>query len=530
VIAESTTPFAEANIFAELKRYVRFSVEDEDTLRAVAPLITPRTQEIAEQFYLRLQGHADARRVFSGPEQVERLKRTLVVWMSECLTGPWDDGYFERRARIGRVHVRIELSQRYIFGAMNLIRLAFIARVDETDALSEATRQRARAAIHKILDIELAIMLDTHREAFVERVREAEHAQHIALERLLSLATARYDQIVERGEALVVTFDASGRIILFNARCEELTGRDRQTVAGLAFRDVLLSESDRESFDALFATVIGGGSVQYSADVALADGVHTIRWQFSTLPSETPLVCALGLDITESRQLAERARRAERLASLGAMAAGLAHEIRNPLNAAHLQLTLVQRRLTRGTGDVGEIIGATRIVASELERLATLVADFLQFARPKPLTRTSVDLVATVATVTELLRAQSDALGVELTVDAPEALVARVDDEYIKQVLHNVVRNGIEACGAGGHVHVALEVVDKLAILRIRDDGKGLPTEIERLFEPFFTTKPSGTGLGLSIVHRIVTEHGGTIDAATKDGWTTFTIKLPIDA
>lgn len=521
-------PYAEENIFAELKRYVRFNSDDEDALMAVAPLIAPHTPAIAEQFYARLGTHPDAKRVFSGPEQVERLKRTLVQWMQECLTGPWDSAYFERRARIGQVHVRIHLSQRYIFGAMNLVRLAFIDWIDHMD--DESLRNRARAAVHKILDIELAIMLETHREAYVERVREVEHEQQSALERLLSLATARYDQIVESGEALVVTLDEEGRIILFNARCESLTGRDRRDVAGVRFSEVFVPEAERASFDAKFAEVVGGGSAVYAADVAFADGKHTFRWQLSMLPNDTPLICALGLDITESRELAERARRAERLASLGAMAAGLAHEIRNPLNAAHLQLTLVQRRLAKSTSDVTDIEGATRIVASELERLATLVTDVLQFARPKPLTRTRVDLAETVGAVVQLLEAQCDAVGVELSAECPPTLVARVDDEYVKQVLHNLVRNAIEASGAGGQVRVTLSASAGFAVLRVRDNGKGLPPETSRLFEPFFTTKSSGTGLGLSIVHRIVTEHGGTIDARTADGWTTFEVRLPIDA
>src|SRR4051812_25094053 len=111
-------------MFDEMKRYVRFGTEDEAALRALAPHAKPHYPRIAEEFYALLGGHEEANRVFSGPEQVARLQSTLCDWMRLLLRGPWDHDYYERRARIGRVHVRIALPQRYMFGAMDLIRLS----------------------------------------------------------------------------------------------------------------------------------------------------------------------------------------------------------------------------------------------------------------------------------------------------------------------------------------------------------------------------------------------------------------------
>src|SRR5439155_21894526 len=126
----------------------------------------------------------------------------------------------------------------------------------------------------------------------------------------------------------------------------------------------------------------------FEGPVAPREGAtRRVRWNLTTLPGPTePLLCAIGIDVTEEHELALRSRRAERLAALGTMAAGLAHEIRNPLNAAHLQLKVVQRRLARPAGaDVDGARSAAELVSSEMKRLAMLVQEFLQFARPQPL-------------------------------------------------------------------------------------------------------------------------------------------------
>src|SRR5437763_5349648 len=101
-----------------MKRYVSFGAEDEAVLRALAPHAAPHFRRIADEFYQRLEQHDEARGVFSGAEQVERLKQTLCVWMRVLLEGPWEDSYHELRARIGRMHVKVSLPQRYMFGAM----------------------------------------------------------------------------------------------------------------------------------------------------------------------------------------------------------------------------------------------------------------------------------------------------------------------------------------------------------------------------------------------------------------------------
>ena len=152
-------------VFEELKRYVRFSEVDEQALRALHGAAAPHFEQIASVFYERILTHEEARKVLVGGEsRVGQLKVTLVAWMDTLLTGPWDEAYWQHRYAIGRVHVRIGLPQHYMFGAMNILRaeLARIAWARFHPAPDEL--ERVRTALGKIVDLELAVMLNTYRD------------------------------------------------------------------------------------------------------------------------------------------------------------------------------------------------------------------------------------------------------------------------------------------------------------------------------------------------------------------------------
>jgi len=163
------------SLFEELKRYVDFGPGDEAALRALHAHAAPRFGAIADAFYRRILEHQEARVALEGGEaQVGRLKITLVGWMDKLLTGPWDEEYYQLRSRIGRMHVRIELPQHYMFGAMNLLRRELNQVVDDA-WLSDPPRLRAaRMALGRILDLELAIMLHTYREDLLAQQARAE--------------------------------------------------------------------------------------------------------------------------------------------------------------------------------------------------------------------------------------------------------------------------------------------------------------------------------------------------------------------
>jgi PAS domain S-box-containing protein len=512
--------------FAEMKRYVAFGPEDEAALRGFHPHATPHFRGIAEEFYERLSAHPEAVAVFSGPEQLERLKSTLCVWMDLLLTGPWDEDYYEKRARIGRMHVKISLPQRYMFGAMDAIRISFGKVVHAT--LPPEQRMSVLLALHKIIDVELAIMLETYRESFVDKVQQLERLEKTLLERRLAISEARYAQIVETAGALVVTFGASGTIQFANRQARELGG-DHTPGDDWFERFVSADRGNAVRRDCARLLRDGTPLPAFETSVATRAGDRRVRWHVTLLPgSDAPSLLAIGIDITEEHALSVRTRRAERLASLGTMAAGLAHEIRNPLNAAHLQLTLLKRRLAKVGDAAAGATEAAELAAGEMKRLATLVEEFLQFARPQPLRIGVANLRSTAETVVTLLAPVAEAAGVELVLEPGPSVALEIDEEKIKQVLHNLVRNAIEAARDAGTVHVRIGDAPDEAVLEVEDSGPGIQPPDAPIFEPFYTSKSEGTGLGLAIVLRIATDHGGRIDVESRPGKTRFILRLPL--
>ncbi len=235
----------------------------------------------------------------------------------------------------------------------------------------------------------------------------------------------------------------------------------------------------------------------------------------------------------EKRELSRRAQTAEKLAAVGTMTAGLSHEIRNPLNAAALQLTVLERRIQKLARDQqAKLLEPLHLVRDEIRRLDHILEDFLQFARPRDFQPRAVEVATVLTKVLDLLEGEADRRHVRLVRDLGEVPPVRGDEERLRQVVMNLALNALDAAGDGGTVRVAcrVEPADAREVtLQVDDSGPGVKTEVrDRIFEPFFTTKAQGSGLGLSIVHAIVTQHGGSIaiDDAP-DGGARFTLQLP---
>ncbi len=241
----------------------------------------------------------------------------------------------------------------------------------------------------------------------------------------------------------------------------------------------------------------------------------------------------------EKRELSRRAQMVEKLAAVGTMTAGLSHEIRNPLNAAALQLSVLERRIQKLQRDVQPpLLEPLTLVRDEIRRLDHILEDFLQFARPREFAAQPVDVAPLVNRVLDLLGAQAERRDVRLERDLEPVPPVVGDEERLRQVLVNFGLNALEAVRDGGIVRVSCreapapsgrpEDPRQVAIL-IDDDGPGVPPESrDRIFEPFFTTKAKGSGLGLSIVHAIVTQHGGTITVSeSPEGGARFALELP---
>ncbi len=242
----------------------------------------------------------------------------------------------------------------------------------------------------------------------------------------------------------------------------------------------------------------------------------------------------------EKRELARRAQMVEKLAAVGTMTAGLSHEIRNPLNAAALQLSVLERRVHRlDPARQPPLLEPLTLVKDEIRRLDHILEDFLQFARPREFVPRPVDLVPVVARVLDLLGGEAERRGVRLDRDLDPVPPVAGDEERIRQVLVNLCLNALEAIPPGGLVRVSCRAGEPgpdhpdappTVDVFVDDDGPGVPPDQrDRIFEPFFTSKAKGSGLGLSIVHAIVTQHGGTIRVdASPEGGARFALGLPL--
>ena len=236
-------------------------------------------------------------------------------------------------------------------------------------------------------------------------------------------------------------------------------------------------------------------------------------------------------DVVQRLQAAEHeSLRNDQLAALGQLAAGLAHELRNPLTAIQ---TLVEA--ARCNGETSQLDDRDlEVIDEELSRLDATLQSFLDYARPPKLQRTTIDLREIVERTVTLVRPRAEQQSVVVNVEGPDSpLWVSADREQLRQVLLNLLLNALDALGSGGRITVKATTAPERqdVVLRVADDGPGIAAEIQdRLFEPFASSKPSGTGLGLTICRRIVENHDGELAAENGPaGGAVFTVRLPAD-
>lgn len=237
---------------------------------------------------------------------------------------------------------------------------------------------------------------------------------------------------------------------------------------------------------------------------------------------------------TESRKSAERAaetRRQERLAYVGTLASGLAHEIRNPLNAIKINVELLESELAdKGCADRESLARRLGRVRGEADRLAAVLDEFLAFARPPRMELMVTDLNRYLEDLVEFYEPECRRAGITVRRDfAPDPYPVRIDPAQFKNVILNLLVNAREAVGEQGEITVSTRELEREVEIRVSDNGGGVPPEAEsRVFEVFFSTKERGTGLGLAIARRIVEEHGGALHLENRPGrGAEFVIRLP---
>src|SRR5438477_878757 len=347
-------------------------------------------------------------------------------------------------------------------------------------------------------------------------------------------------------EGIIVT-DAKGRMTYLNdAACElfGLTGSDAigkrldERVRGLDWESLAQSEGpvtrDMEIFypanrfiNFYIVPLLNGHRV---ADDKIDKGAvgHEGFWDGA---SEQVGHAIILRDITESRRSAQETIESERLNALTLLAAGVAHEIGNPLNSLHIHLQLMERTVQKlHEGAREELEHSIEVARSEVNRLDSIVTQFLKAIRPsRPQLRpenVNTILEEAVRFFTPELQDREIVVEQELRSDVP---LLQLDRDQMKQAFYNMIKNSLEAMHRHGRLRIRTDLDDTHVVLQFTDTGGGMSAEnLSRVFEPYFTTKPSGTGLGLLIVRRIVREHGGELSIKSSEGkGLTLTIRLP---
>lgn len=348
-----------------------------------------------------------------------------------------------------------------------------------------------------------------------------------------SLANLRalHERIVESIRSGVVTTDLGGRIYTFNAAAVEITGYEAAAVRG---KDVSILFGDITDHIAQSMRAAGAGapSPRFEADCLTSEGMR-LRLGFTIFPlfaetGETTGRVITFQDLTQVRALEETSRRQDRLAAVGRVAAGIAHEIRNPLAAMRGSIQVLRSEIDSHSAQAQLM----EIILRESDRLNAIITDFLTYARPRSSTFSSVDLREPLGETFALLRHSPEiGDGHKLEEELPdEPVAANADAAQLRQVFWNLARNALQAMPEGGTLRAELQ---RNAGGRIRitftDTGRGMtPEQVEHLFEPFSSWNTGGTGLGLSIVYQIIRDHSGTINVRSLEGkGTTITIELP---
>jgi signal transduction histidine kinase len=343
------------------------------------------------------------------------------------------------------------------------------------------------------------------------------------------------DRLLQDLEDAVLIFNRESRLVFASGSVSRFLGRER---AGLSGETIAAIFPPSTNLGFLIAQVAETGIVIRNRRIPLepvsgagepGPSVLLLSVDLLQAPSgsRTGLLVRLR-DPEAQRQIGRQLQTADRLAAISRISGGVAHEVKNPLNAILLHVEVARTRLARGEADVTPQM---EVISREILRLDRVVKTFLDFTRPVELNYRVTPLREVLREIEELTRPQAEAGKIHMVAEPdPDGVDVRVDRDMFKQAFLNVVVNAMQSMPGGGELLLQCSSSGDTAEIRISDTGVGIPPELrEKIFRLYFTTKPAGSGIGLAMTFRIVQLHDGTIDFSSEPGkGTTFVIRLPI--
>ena len=460
---------------------------------------------------------------------VDAVLITALIWQTGDLTSPYITLYI----------VLISVSSIFLKPLSTII-LAFVcvglfagmAFISTTEWISDPVATPP-AKIIQIVSFNVVAFLVVGLLA--ARLAERRYSGDALEETTKSLANLRllHERIIESIRSGLITTDLDGKIFTFNAAAAEITGFTAGEMIGRSI-DTLFGNIQEAIDHSLLEADEHEQLPRFEANLVTPDGFAVrIGYNVSQLFSETNETSGLIVtfqDLTEIRSMEENVRRKDRLAAVGRVGAGLAHEIRNPLGAMRGAIQVLETSMPKESVQSDLMT----IIMRESDRLNSIITNFLSYARPKTGNHVETDVCEAVLETVKLLRHSPEVSeNHEIVSDLSETSVTVLGDAtQLKQIFWNLARNSIKAMPDGGKFTIAIERISKHRIrIVFSDTGNGMSAEqVERLFEPFSTSTTGGTGLGLSIVYQIVRDHNGTINVRSAEGeGTVITVELPAD-
>jgi signal transduction histidine kinase len=346
-----------------------------------------------------------------------------------------------------------------------------------------------------------------------------------------------FERLLDQLEDAVLMFGRDRRLVVASGAVEKFLGKMRADLIGLALAEVFppnttlglmlaqAAQTGRPIGNRRVPITRGDGS---GAFVALLSVDILEPLSSGSDPGRGTGLLVRLRDPEAARQVGRQLRTADRLSAISSITSGVAHEVKNPLNAILMHVELARMKLAREDTDVAPQM---EIISREILRLDRVVKTFLDFTRPVELRPAEVPLDSFVREIVDLAAPQAEAAGIRVSVNADtDAANIRVDADLMKQAILNVVVNAIQAMPQGGVLRIECAVREEEAEIRISDTGMGIPPELrDKIFRLYYTTKPEGSGIGLAMTFRIVQLHDGGIDFTSEPGkGTTFVLRLPV--
>jgi signal transduction histidine kinase len=375
--------------------------------------------------------------------------------------------------------------------------------------------------------------------------REDEFGVMVSKVNLLGQQLGNFERLLDQLEEAVLVFGADRSLIVASGALEKFLGKRRLELMGLTMTDIFppqasvgffleqILETGRpvRNFPVRLGSVDGAGRNGADGKGKLSHALLSVELleSFASGARKNAGIMVRLRDPEVRRQIKGQLQTAERLTAINRVTSGVAHEVKNPLNAMLMHVELARIKLAKGDTDVSPQM---EIIASEILRLDRVVKTFLDFTRPVEMKTAEVSVDGFVSELADLARPQAQAVGVAVSagLDAPGVTMV-VDSDLLKQAALNIVVNAIEAMPQGGELRFESSLEGEEVEIRISDSGAGIPPEKrEKIFQLYFTTKKKGSGIGLAMTFRIVQLHNGKIDFFSEPGkGTTFALRFPVE-